>query len=64
MPDTQLYAQATPELMQHQFEYVAGRAEERNTQMVVQSGDWVNREYLSQEYQWKNAEPAAAALEG
>ena len=63
VPDTQLYAQATPELMHHQFEYLVDRADERNTQMVVQAGDWVNREYLSQEYQWKNAEPAAASME-
>lgn len=63
VPDTQLYAQTTPELMHHQFEYLVDRADERNTQMVVQAGDWVNREYLSQEYQWKNAEPAAVSME-
>jgi len=63
VPDTQLYAQGTPDLMTHQFEYVAGRAEERGTELVIQSGDWVNREYLSQEYQWKAAEPSAAAME-
>ncbi|HIZ37882.1 MAG TPA: DUF2341 domain-containing protein [Candidatus Ruania gallistercoris] len=63
VPDTQLYAQATPELMVDQFEYVADRAEERDTRLVVQAGDWVNREYLSQEYQWVGAEPAAQALE-
>lgn len=63
VPDTQLYAQATPDLMTHQFEYVAGRAEERGTELVIQSGDWVNREYLSQEYQWKAAEPSAKAME-
>ncbi|MEV0611954.1 DUF2341 domain-containing protein [Nonomuraea sp. NPDC050404] len=63
VPDSQLYAQATPDLMTHQFEYIAGVAKERKTKLVVQSGDWVNREYLSQEYQWVNAEPSARALE-
>ncbi|MBF8184562.1 DUF2341 domain-containing protein [Nonomuraea sp. K274] len=63
VPDSQLYAQATPDLMTHQFEYVAGVAAERKTKLVLQSGDWVNREYLSQAYQWENAEPSARALE-
>ena len=63
VPDTQLYAQATPELMVDQFDYVAERAEERNTRMVVQAGDLVNREYLSQEYQWRNAEEAVQLIE-
>ncbi|MEV4571338.1 DUF2341 domain-containing protein [Nonomuraea sp. NPDC049419] len=63
VPDSQLYAQATPDLMTHQFEYVAEVAKERKTKLVLQSGDWVNREYLSQEYQWVNAEPSARALE-
>ncbi|MEV0828496.1 DUF2341 domain-containing protein [Nonomuraea rubra] len=63
VPDSQLYAQATPDLMTHQFEYVAEVAAERKTKLVLQSGDWVNREYLSQEYQWVNAEPSARALE-
>jgi predicted phosphodiesterase len=63
VPDSQLYAQATPDLMTHQFEYVAEVAEERKTELVVQAGDWVNREYLSQEYQWVNAEPSALAME-
>lgn len=63
VPDSQLYAQATPDLMTHQFEYVAGVADERKTELVIQAGDWVNREYLSQEYQWVNAEPSARALE-
>lgn len=63
VPDTQLYSQATPELMVDQFDYVAERAEERNTRMVVQSGDLVNREYLSQEYQWRNAEEAVQLIE-
>lgn len=63
VPDTQLYAQATPELMVDQFQYVADRAEERDTRLVVQSGDLVNREYLSQEYQWRNAEEAVQLWE-
>ncbi|GGI09160.1 DUF2341 domain-containing protein [Isoptericola cucumis] len=63
VPDTQLYAQATPAMMNEQFRYVADVADERKTELVVQSGDWVNREYLSQEYQWKGVEPAARALE-
>lgn len=63
VPDSQLYAQATPDLMTHQFEYVADVATERKTELVLQSGDWVNREYLSQEYQWVGAEPSARALE-
>ncbi|WP_129783356.1 DUF2341 domain-containing protein [Promicromonospora panici] len=63
VPDTQLYAQATPDHMTHQFEYVADVAKERKTELVLQAGDWVNREYLSQEYQWVNAEPSARALE-
>ncbi|RBQ18332.1 hypothetical protein DP939_20925 [Spongiactinospora rosea] len=63
VPDSQLYAQATPDLMTHQFEYIAGVAAARKTRLVLQSGDWVNREYLSQEYQWENAEPSARALE-
>ncbi|MEE6281715.1 metallophosphoesterase [Georgenia sp. MJ170] len=63
VPDTQLYAQATPELMVDQFEYVAEVADERKTQIAVQAGDLVNRPYLSQEYQYLNAEPAVAAWE-
>ncbi|TDE29540.1 DUF2341 domain-containing protein [Nonomuraea mesophila] len=63
VPDSQLYAQATPDLMTHQFRYVAGVADKRKTKLVLQAGDWVNREYLSQEYQWVNAEPSARALE-
>ncbi|GGD72410.1 hypothetical protein GCM10007269_14440 [Microbacterium murale] len=63
VPDTQLYAQATPELMVDQFDYVAKRAQERNTRLVLQAGDLVNREYLSQEYQWRNAEEAVTLIE-
>jgi hypothetical protein len=63
IPDTQLYTQATPDLFVDQLEYVRDRAKERNTQLVIQSGDLVNREYLSQEYQWVNAEPGIQALE-
>jgi hypothetical protein len=64
IPDSQLYSQATPSLLTHQLQYVADTAGERKTQLVVQAGDWVNRPYLSQEYQWKNAEPAMKTLEG
>lgn len=63
VPDTQLYAQATPDLMVDQFQYVADRADERDTRLIVQSGDLVNREYLSQEYQWRNAEKAVTLWE-
>ncbi|MCT2581834.1 metallophosphoesterase [Actinophytocola gossypii] len=63
VPDTQLYAQATPELMVDQFEYVADVAKKRKTEIVVQAGDLVNRPYLSQEYQFANAEPAVRAWE-
>lgn len=61
--DTQLYAQATPEIMNHQFEHIAGVAEERRTSMVVHAGDWVNRPYLSQEYQWLETMTSAELLE-
>lgn len=63
IPDTQLYSQATPSLLTHQMQYVADSASDRKTQLVVQAGDWVNRPYLSQEYQWKNAESAMKTLE-
>jgi uncharacterized repeat protein (TIGR02543 family) len=61
--DTQLYSQATPWTMTEQFDYIVDRAEERKTAMVVQAGDWVNREELEDEWQWRNAEPSARALE-
>lgn len=63
VPDTQLYAQATPEQMVDQFRYVADVADERKTALVIQSGDLVNREYLSQEYQWVAAEEAVRQIE-
>ncbi|MDR1427012.1 MAG: DUF2341 domain-containing protein, partial [Bifidobacteriaceae bacterium] len=63
VPDTQLYAQATPELMVDQFEYVRDVAAERETAFVVQSGDLVNRPYWSQEYQFRNADKAVGVLE-
>lgn len=61
--DTQLYSQATPWTMTEQFDYIVDKAEERKTQMVVQAGDWVNREEFEDEWQWRNAEPSAQALE-
>ncbi|WP_378040852.1 DUF2341 domain-containing protein [Citricoccus parietis] len=63
IPDTQLYTQATPQLFADQVEYVVDRAEDRNTQLVVHAGDLVNREYLSQEYQFKNAEQGMGQLD-
>lgn len=63
VPDTQLYAQATPDLMVDQFEYVADMAEERKTILALQAGDLVNRPYLSQEYQYEDVEPAVQAWE-
>ncbi|WP_244931177.1 metallophosphoesterase [Nocardioides sp. W7] len=61
--DTQLYSQATPWTMTEQFEYIADKAAERKTAMVVQAGDWVNKEEFEDEWQWRNAEPSAEALE-
>jgi uncharacterized repeat protein (TIGR02543 family) len=61
--DTQLYSQATPWTMTEQFEYIAEKAEERKTAMVVQAGDWVNKEEFEDEWQWRNAEQSALALE-
>ncbi|HTW17422.1 MAG TPA: metallophosphoesterase [Nocardioides sp.] len=61
--DTQLYSQATPWTMTEQFEYIADKAAERKTAMVVQAGDWVNKEEFEDEWQWRNAEPSAQALE-
>lgn len=63
IPDSQLYSQATPDLLTDQLQYVSDTAAERKTELVVQAGDWVNRPYLSQEYQWKNSEPAMKTLE-
>ncbi len=50
--------------MTEQFEYIADKAAERKTAMVVQAGDWVNKEEFEDEWQWRNAEPSAQALEG
>lgn len=61
--DTQLYSQATPWTMTEQFDYIAEKAAERKTAMVVQAGDWVNKEEFEDEWQWRNAEPSARALE-
>lgn len=63
IPDTQLYTQATPERFADQMSYVADRAAERKTEMVVHAGDLVNREYLSQEYQWHGAEMGMSKLD-
>ncbi|WP_210649044.1 metallophosphoesterase [Nocardioides sp. SYSU D00065] len=61
--DTQLYTEATPWTMTEQFEYIRDRAEERKTALVLQAGDWVNREEYEDEWQWRNAEPSARILE-
>ncbi|PJJ63785.1 DUF2341 domain-containing protein [Compostimonas suwonensis] len=63
VPDTQLYTQATPDMFVDQLRYIADQADERKTSLVIQSGDYVNREYLSQEYQWMNAERGITQLE-
>ena len=63
VPDTQLYTQATPERVNHQFQYVADMAKERKTALVVQAGDLTNRPYLSQEYQFHAADEAVSILE-
>lgn len=63
VPDTQLYAESTPWMMTDQFEYLVDSAAERKTELVIQAGDWVNREYLDDEYQWQGAEPSARLLE-
>lgn len=63
VPDTQLYTQATPQHFVDQLAYVADRAGERKTKMVIHAGDVVNRKYLSQEYQWLNAEKAMSQLD-
>lgn len=61
--DTQLYSQATPARFVDQMEHVASAAKERKTALMVQVGDWVNREYYSQEYQWVGAEAAVKVIE-
>lgn len=61
--DTQLYSQATPARSLDQMEYVAAAAKGRKTALMVQVGDWVNREYYSQEYQWVAAEGAIGVIE-
>ncbi|WP_162893344.1 DUF2341 domain-containing protein [Microbacterium halotolerans] len=63
VPDTQLYAQAYPDLMADQFQYMVDRSEERDTRLIVHAGDLVNREFLSQEYQWHNAEKSVRLWE-
>ncbi|WP_127818430.1 metallophosphoesterase [Microbacterium sp. CPCC 204701] len=63
VPDSQLYTQATPQMFVDQMQYVADRVGERKTSIVVHAGDLVNREYLSQEYQWHNAEQAMSKLD-
>ncbi|MFC7767064.1 metallophosphoesterase [Leucobacter soli] len=63
MGDTQLYTEATPWTMTEQFEYIRDSAEARKTAMVIQAGDWVNREEYEDEWQWKSAEPSAKILE-
>ncbi|GMA30533.1 metallophosphoesterase [Litorihabitans aurantiacus] len=63
VPDTQLYAQATPQMFTDQMSWVVERAQERRTAMVVHAGDLVNRKYLSQEYQWQGAEDAMGLLD-
>jgi hypothetical protein len=61
--DTQLYSQATPARSLDQMDYVAAAAKARKTALMVQVGDWVNREYYSQEYQWVAAEGAIGVIE-
>lgn len=61
--DTQLYSEATPWTMHEQFDHIADHAAERKTKMVVQAGDWVNREEHEDEWQWVDADPAARSLE-
>ncbi|WP_418606285.1 hypothetical protein [Georgenia sp. SUBG003] len=63
MPDTQLYAEATPWMANEMFEHIVDNADERKTELVIHAGDWVNREYLDDEHQWRGVEPAARALE-
>ncbi|WP_308800030.1 DUF2341 domain-containing protein [Agromyces silvae] len=63
IPDTQLYTQATPHMFEEQMAYVVDRAPERKTSIVVHAGDLVNRKYLSQEYQWVNAERGMSKLD-
>lgn len=61
--DTQLYTEATPWTMTEQFEYIRNNARAKKTAMVIQAGDWVNREEYEDEWQWKDAEPSAKLLE-
>lgn len=63
VPDSQLYTQATPQMFTDQMQYVADRADDRKTSMVIHAGDLVNRKYLSQEYQWVNAEQGMSLLD-
>lgn len=63
VPDSQLYTQATPQMFADQMQYVVDRAEERKKALVVHAGDLVNREYLSQEYQFVNAEQGMSKLD-
>lgn len=63
VPDSQLYTQATPQMFADQMSYVVDRADERKTELVVHAGDLVNREYLSQEYQWHGAELGMSQLD-
>lgn len=63
VPDTQLYAEATPWMMNDMFSYIVNDAEERKTELIIQAGDWVNREYLFDEYQWRTVDPSAQMME-
>jgi len=63
VPDTQLYAEATPWMMIDIFEHLVSIADERKTELVLHAGDWVNREYLDDEYQWSETIRSAELLE-
>ncbi|PYF97292.1 protein of unknown function, partial [Georgenia satyanarayanai] len=63
VPDTQLYAEATPWMMLDMFEHLVANADERKTELVLHAGDWVNREYLDDEYQWSDTIRGAELLE-
>lgn len=63
VPDSQLYTQKTPQAFVDQMQYVVDRVQERKTELVIQAGDLVNREYLAHEYEWKNAEMAMSKLD-
>ncbi|MFH1108835.1 MAG: DNRLRE domain-containing protein [Planctomycetota bacterium] len=61
LPDTQMYAESYPQVLQAQTAWIVTHRDALNIKYVAQSGDCVN--VANQEYQWANVDAAMSLLE-